>query len=1087
MPGQGYRSFSIFITQEHVETAKNRILTNFGFLEPNQIGFSLDELDPELEGISKIILVQMPLNPELQQARFIDVFEMINSRFCCSDPKKWGGHEDPKERVLIVVDNAETIRAEAYMHLMGTTSATLPDPRTDPGRREFCKLLREYCARHRVKTWFTFEENTTQNSGGTPHNVATAAETYAADAVIRLGAAMLDGSFQERCLEIIKARDQFYRRGPHHFSIRGLRSGGFSGPSATEDPKHSGIIVYPSLPTQLHRLSREGDLDVENPGGKRWLLGIPEIDKVVLDKNGFINTSNPLNGYLACGTVSVLVADLDSIATDLALHFAAQTPVNENNWLYISLHHEPHMLRKIAKSYAHTIRCVDELENETRYGQTKESRCLFFPPEYISESKLLHDINIKILELKARQTPADHPLRVVVDDLFALDKHFPLLRDKDDFIAALFELFRRRGVTALVVDTTEVGEGRNPLEKSVSAGMADHVFLLRHIEFQTHTRKVFSVLKLAEFDEPSLHWELTKRLVYESKGHTDGNKKLQADAKRFQFFKGLLSGRPEPVQIMLSLYADSPKSPRHNHLVIQQEILAKTFGQQIKIHPCHPDSYVTLQQTIGQTGLPVLGDCQIISVDEIWLHELIEKKRLKQFKVAPDELEKEEDWNKTSWVTCAHDLACESNPDVQPKDDSHERIHKDDGHERIHYAIPDRHNCGVLAFYPLLSETKLTPQQRTELSEWMSVKGLSWENIARLQDTYVRIQHEEHQFHGDNAPSFYRLREPDPKKSELQDGSASHSSFAPSPESWGVFTFSMENSECCVSFLLELVLGHLGTHDHLIDGNGALVWDFTTVKGQPCVVKGQPWVDALLLMMRLLDPWDIQRLAEGWFRPCENERPCLLSRQWFTSWGALGLRFPGLQVMELPTDEDGVPPTVSGTWYLAMLEESDAISAGKALIRMLASADDELHRLNNGVGLPTREGIYKKYANRFEMSVVPTLPYAKEFAKVPGILENTRQLAIQNRSAQQRPFHEALRKSKCPFHRPAINGYKEISPVLMGLIAKAAKVAIEDKSQWAMRRKGVTPARIARKFKSLVEHCAKQCGIVSESPRPKTR
>lgn len=1042
--------FAVFVSQENLETVKCRINSSFGFLQLGQVGESLDDLDPN--GASKLVLIHMPLKEKEQQERLIDTFELINSRFCYSNKEKSkrGGPDDDKERILIVLDNAETIRTEAYRQLIGATDDTKLDIRSESGRREFYKLLRDYCARHRIKAWFTFEEGDAQGNMDELPRVATAAETYAADAAIRLGMTVLDGNFRERSLEIIKARDQFYRRGPHHFSIRGLRSGGFSGPSATDDRTQTGIIIYPSLPTQLHRLAREGERDVDMRGGTRWRLGIDEIDDEIIHLNPI--TDGRGDGFLARGTVSVLVADLDSMGTDLALHFAAQMgrdPGDYMHWLYISLHNLPHMLQKIARRYAQTQNCENALRNLTQMpqesaGGTGRARCLFFPPEQISDSKLLHDIDTQIVAL-SKCNPGK-PLRIVVDDLFALDKHFPLLRDKDDFVAALFELFRRRGATVLVVDTVEVGEGRNPLERSVAAGMADHVFLLRHIEFQTKTRKVFSVLKLAEFDEPSLYWEIDKQ-----------GDSISANAHRFQFFKGLLSGKPEPVEIRLSLYADSPGSPQHKHLKIQQEILSKTFGQHIDIYPCHADAYVALQQAVGQESLPVLGDCHIISVDEIWLDELIRDNRLKEFKDDEARSSRFEPWDETEFVSCAHDLACENND--KPTS----------GGDRRHFAIPDRHNCGVLTYYPHLSR-----RLRGSGKKILPVSGSSvpsWNTLAELQRSFVREQFAEHRFTGSFSPSCYREREPDVASNVVDESGP-----------WGVFTFSMENRESCVSFLLELVLSQLKGQE-LVNPTGELFWD---------TQKRRPWRDALVLMLSLLDPWDIQRLADGWLRPCQNEHQRLYSRQWFTGWGALGLRFPGLRVMELPSremrskgknkrkseSENRKSMTVSGTWYLAMLAESSAVNAGIALIRRLTSPDDELHRLNYGVALPVRTRIYADYAAHRNTSVISSLPYAEEFSDMHRLLESSRNKAGKPGN-KKGCFHSALRESRCLFSRALIKNYQAVSPILMGLMAKIARRVVEINDDWLLSRETVVPPQAVTK---LIEECvaqaAKDCKTV---------
>lgn len=1155
---------AVFFTQEPAVTVCERAVHGFAFLGEHQIATDLNQLDPDGAGPGRLTIVEMPLDAEKQRRCLVDAFEIINSRFCCKkDDHQGQPGRDNKLRVLVVMDNAETVRQETFLEIMGEMreGARLPDPDPEAHRQQFFKRLRAYCLRHRLRSWFTFEEQPSQAATLEDTHIATARETYAADAVIRLGMVLMNGNFRERSIEIVKARDQFYRRGRHHFAIRGYvpkeRDKAewhlFGGPSATSDPRQTGIVVFPSLPTQLHRMSREYTKPGDTKPRDRSRLGIEEVDAAVRFANrpGFMSTA-PLAvkerqpsitekhpGYLCPATVSVLVCDLDSMATDVALHFVAQPPhgaEGEHPWIYISFHHESHMLRKIASGYPATEKCQEHLRDiitasaAQRLQMTANlGECIFLPPEHISDSKLIEDITRRIKE-KKKAHQRKGPLRVVVDDLFALDKRFTLLRDKDAFIAALFHVFRSHGVISLVLDTVEVGEGRNPLEKSIPAGMGDHVFLLRHIEFQNRTRKVFSVLKLAEFIEPTHFWDLSKN---------GAGGPLVANSKKFQFYKGLLSGRPEPVKIALSLYADSRGSPRDLNLGAQQAILSKTFGQNIEIQACHPGDYEVLQQTVGQKPLPVLGDCHIISVDEIWLHSLIGARLLRGFEHGDSQ--NEFHWDKSHYVTTAHDLACEAHKNNLPA-------------RRHHFAIPERHNCGVLAYYPALARTLKDADKLKTLPP----RCPTWKDLEKLQAAFVRQYYTRAKL----EPRMLSYREREPTEQLLAEQRLHGRQPACLDNVRGAFTFSMENRESCVSFLLELVLSFLKEGDELVDAHGRLRWEFPPPRkaGKPGQ-KRQPWVDALLRLLALLDPWDIQRLADNWLRSCPEERPCLYSRQWFTSWGALGLRFPGLKVLELPRGERGSPTPVSGTWYLAMLADSSAVSAGKALIQRLTSPEDELHRFNSGIGMPVSRELYAMAAPGpstpsvlpDEIALLQSLPYAKQLAKLPGELDKLRKasetractenakacaekarlalitviqenrnavragaspdkavlLARKERAAEAadtaiataitsasanrlaalaaravpdapadgRFFHHVLRKSTCPFYRTSIAHYATVvSPILMGLMVGAARLALDPDplvEEWTFnKREGRCP--VEKRLRSLVEDAQAQ-------------
>lgn len=961
-------TFAVFLTQESADVIKTRAIDDFRFIAENRFSTRLRDLNPSGSNrTGKVVVVEMPLEQQPQQEMLIEVFEYINSRFCCPEPTLRGTAVDEKRRILIVLDNAETIRRTAFARLIGENikaGSGVGD------RRAFWKRLKAYCVRHRLRSWFCFEVERATGARNEEQQISTAPETYAADAVIRLGVNTHPSGFEERRLAIVKARDRYFRRGEHHYTIHAYRPHGAAvdknGPFATSDRANTGFIVYPSIPTQLHRMSREtGERPVQRVDGSAC-LGISEIDHAV-------NLRNPdaKIGYLRPGTVSVIVSDLDSAGTDLALHFVAQRP---DDWLYISFHHDRSMLAKIAGRYKATTGCKAAL------NCGEGVHCRYFPPEHISESKLLYDVDAAIQDVQSRNKGA---IRVVVDDLFALDSRFPLLASRDNFVAALFELFRQRQVVSLVLDSVEVGEEKNPVEKSVPAGMADHVFVLRHITFQNRSCKAFSVLKLAEFVEPSIFWEISR---------DDVHARLKADTSRFQFFKKLLSGHPEPVKITLSLYADSSDSPQHRNLELQRLILTSTFGQHIEVKLCHPQDYVLLQQTVGHAGLPVLGDCHIISVDEIWLEDLLRQELLVGFAHGTtDPGEQPAHWDTIKYVTAAHDLACEQARDPKP--------------QRHHYAIPDRQNCGIIAYYPVLAQQSFfvnAPAPRC------GKQAPDWGQLIDLQNRYIETHCKQHGFSTEYAPHNYLKIDASLVRSQIQ-----------SPPVGGAFTFSMENRECCVSFLLELVLTQLTARETLVTKERRLDPD----------LMGR-WQKGLRMLFELLTPWDICRLADSWFRSSNDEPACLYSRQWFTSWGAIGTLCHGLEVLELPPKT----PPVSGTWYLAMLKGSSAIRAGKALIRRFTDPESELHRFNYGIAMPVNKDWYLDCQS---LALVPTLPYAKALSTQADSIERIRR----QHGLGKASFCEMLRNQRAVFHRTTISGYSnKVSPRLMGMIVKGARM-----------------------------------------------
>ena len=232
--------------------------------------------------------------------------------------------------------------------------------------------------------------------------------------------------------------------------------------------------------------------------------------------------------------------------------------------------------------------------------------------------------------------------------------------------------------------------------------------------------------------------------------------------------------------------------------------------------------------------------------------------------------------------------------------------------------MPDRNNCGILVhnpaclsacgrndpeWFPTVREIFASMDERIARCAGCRA-GVSWDEIAAIQAEFVR-QISQTDLPQNGWPQWhdYRLLEPDPALARQITGTRP----AATPDRFpGVFTFSMENGESCVSFLLELVLSGLD------ESETAAFLDDRRLNWKTSGDAVNPWVRALVQMLSLLDPWDIHRLADAWLRPSPCERPCLFSRQWFSSWGVLGLRFPHLRIFELPPGRLGAPTPVSG-------------------------------------------------------------------------------------------------------------------------------------------------------------------------------
>jgi hypothetical protein len=913
-------------------------------------------------------IIRMPLEEGKQQAILENIFNAV-AQAIGSEKNASGAIE-----VLVCVDNAETIADHALLAVTGAGSQGLPTPEAYGARnrddRNFFKLVRLHCARHGISSFFIYEEKVREGYEAERRDLATTAQAYAADIAIRLSLHEFPAGYKERSLEIIKAKNQYYRRGRHHFSIVGSANGTKS--------CDTGIVIYPSMATQLHicrgRLMERASGGAA-AGGDGCLLGIRDVDATVsrmFEKRKM--------GYLHPGTVSVLVSDLDVRANNIALHFAFQEDSKQSpNPLYLSLVHQESTLQRELRRFRLANNCPRGFESFH-----------YFPPEHISEGKLLRDIAALIGD-NARGR------RVVVDNLFGLRARWPLVEDADHFIATLFTLFRERQVVAFVVDMVEVGEGRNPIGDSFAAGLADNVFTLRHVELHSKAHTVFSALKLFGQRTPHYLWDLMEE-------HSEETTTLRAH-DTFAFYKNVLSGKPEPVRITMSLHADCEESPLDDFLRDKLLALTKPSGRIVDLHRYERHQYTHNQNSLTLASTHPLSDCHIVSVDETWIEHFLQNDLLEEI----DQYLKLEEFNRslysdrTAYVTAGQDLAFTYRAE-EKKGTSEEKDYKN------WYLVPDRNNCGVLCL---------------DEQPWGYVR--QDDKARRIVKDVLGV------FPGD----IHAWAEGKVKRQKLRWTQIAKLQRGLRERGLKVFTFCMDQLESSVSFLLELALSSSRTSivnaDRMVD------------------FRSPAWRRALLLMLSLLDDMEIQILASGRYRSTKDEPRSLFSRQWFSTWGTLR-KFvkgppPKIAVTELPLGEGKQYPTpVSGAWYLGILKGSFAVRAGVQVIKQFTSDEDNLFKVNAGIGLPVRKAWY---ARPRSPDVLVPLPYRKQFLKIAA--------------CQKKPWARSVKDYKrnilCgefPFYRTRIKYYGAVAPIIFGMMVEAAREHLRGK----------------RPMKSVIKHLA---------------
>ena len=308
---------------------------------------------------------------------------------------------------------------------------------------------------------------------------------------------------------------------------------------------------------------------------------------------------------------------------------------------YVSLANDEEQLKILSL-------CVDSPD------EARVVKVLHVPPEHISASKLMWDIHT---ELKGASV-------VVLDHVYELQKRYPLVTDPKHFLAALMALFRKLKLVALVVETVDVALGRDPVEKSVAAGLGDNVFVLRRVEFRSRPHMVFSITKLLTAEESE------KKLVDRIWALEDTGVALEA-RETFDTFKNVFSGDPVPVRFALTLYQDESCSPFHAYLERTAQALKHTFGDSIDIRYYGPDDYARVQTFLSLAKRSHRADCHILALDEFWLRQLLEEDLLEDITQYVGDMGKRD-----AYVTGAHDLALlqRGTRDNQGKDPQREHL-----------------------------------------------------------------------------------------------------------------------------------------------------------------------------------------------------------------------------------------------------------------------------------------------------------------------------------------------------------------------------------------------------------------------------
>ncbi len=306
------------------------------------------------------------------------------------------------------------------------------------------------------------------------------AEEFSTDVLIRLAFQEQLDAFKARTIEIVKARHQYYYRGPHHFSIagRGINRDIYLGARNERGP---GIHIYPSVAAQLSITRDRAQFAVPQRGTEVVDLGHPDIN------GAFLGGTGP-----TAGSSTVLLAEPGTRYTYLALRFLAAGRRAGQATLMVSTKEDQDALRRIcAREPVLRTSCLDAQDQfQAAFG------IYYLHPEFISPGKFTWDL-IRLTQVSPSGPIQGPAHRLAFDNIFRLQDRFPLISEQGFLIPALLDLLRYRHITPLFIDLVPPGSAKGRADFNPASYMTtfDNVLHL-HLEDERGTqRPVLRVLK----------------------------------------------------------------------------------------------------------------------------------------------------------------------------------------------------------------------------------------------------------------------------------------------------------------------------------------------------------------------------------------------------------------------------------------------------------------------------------------------------------------------------------------------------------------------------------------------------------------
>lgn len=701
------------------------------------------------------------------------------------------------------------------------------------------------------------------------------------------------------------------------------------------------------------------------------------------------------------------------------------------------------------------------------------------PEEILERFALMLDENVSTRTMR----------RVLLDRTSCIQKRWPLTQNVYAFVECLAAICRHWGTDLMILDDMAMRREQSNHFDSPLTGLANNIISLTKVPFQGHKEVAMELIR-ADGRSIADNRPFELRVEQTEAGVLEHHQLARVDS--FRGYTGLYEGNPHPCSIRIDLTYDEAMTPLNRAMMrLRRDILALMPHADVQV--MGPDGFSGVNGALSSLARTSCDGCHIVSIDDIWLGQLLQKDGLaqmedKQAKEAMGE-EPTDDRNlsqiaESIFITRALTIvADELNLHRKKKKDKPDIV-------PVQYAIPFRHNWGVLTvatvkakYADVLKDSKTgeSAGEKGTINIFGTevLKGgklcASWVDLLKLKLTWDERTKQQGEPGTNSVDISASLTIPQGMKRE--------------PIPCEFFDLAHSCRESVSSFLLELLLVRMGfeclfkktDHTGAVKKNGrffafrSAVSDFNA--DDPLAGYVNRWCEALTLFYGLLSPLQRREIGVGvdaedepeWVQLGEAKRTkkksrgrrhwALISREWVTTvpdilvdtddpregismypmplWGKDNDPWKGSDFKECLKDvydyciDKNIGPTVAGSWYLGVLSGGDTELA-IPLIREMVSEHHERERLFDRSGAPVRAALYRDYAADFE-SATHVLPYADVLEKIVKIMEKNENM--------EKCGHVL---SMIPFARTRILNYTDISDVLYDLVRHVMRLPESD-------------------------------------------